>query len=76
MTNYINDFFVNIGKSLSDAIPTNSGNTHATHFLTSKLNSIFLQPITSFEIKSLNESEDIYHRYDVGTRLYWPCQIV
>ena len=53
MTNYINDFFVNIGKSLSDAIPTNSGNTHATHFLTSKLNSIFLQPITSFEIKSL-----------------------
>ena len=53
MCDYINDYFVDVGKNVSHSIPTSSKNKSATHLISSNPNSLFLRPITLFEMKNL-----------------------
>ena len=52
MCDYFNDFFINIGKNLSDNITESSGINSATQFLSSNLNSLFFAPLLLLKLKT------------------------
>ena len=52
IANEYNNFFVNIGKSLSNKINTNEAHTHMSYLKHPNENSIFMYPITEYDIST------------------------